>query len=200
MSSRAAPHSSRASLGLRRVVFAVVVAICVAAIVQCRSATDAAPSPREVMPFVSMPKSPPAPVAGAPYVAYTDLVAGAIKGGVGLGGTRGVGAKPIGSTARAGSAGALGRGSTGGARAGATGSAAGRGAAGRAGAKGAAGTGGSRAAGQGAAGSRAGGRGAAGAGGKKNKDDKPLQHERLDSIAETSEWIDDEGAAPGVID
>ena len=53
---------------------------------------------------------------------------------------------------------------------------------------------------KGAAGSRAGGRGAAGAGGKKNKDDKSKQQDRLDSIAETSEWIDDEGAAPGVID
>jgi hypothetical protein len=68
---------------LRGIVFAVVVAVCVATVVQCRSATDAAPAYREVvLPVVAMPKTPPpAPVAKAPYVAYTDLVAGPTKGG-----------------------------------------------------------------------------------------------------------------------
>ena len=37
-------------------------------------------------------------------------------------------------------------------------------------------------------------------GGDDDEDEEDGRRERLDSIAETSDWIDDDGAAPGVID
>jgi hypothetical protein len=120
---------------------------------------------------------------------------GAIRAGAigGVGSTAASGARPIGSTARSGASGALGRGAAAGGtptratagRAGAAGAGAGRGAAGRG------------AGGRGAAGRGAGAGGAGGRGGRRGKDDKPAE---VDHLLDDHDWIDDEDAAPGVID
>jgi hypothetical protein len=132
---------------------------------------------------------------------------GAIRAGAlgGAGSTSASGARPIGSTGRTAASGALGRGAVAGgtptraaagraaaAGAGAAGrGAAGRGAAGRgAGARGAAG-------GRGAAGRGAGAVGAGGRGGRQGKDDQSAE---VDHLLDDHDWIDDEDAAPGVID
>jgi len=42
--------------------------------------------------------------------------------------------------------------------------------------------------------------GAGGGQGRRTKDERSAKRDGLDWIAESSEWIDDDGAAPGVID
>ena len=123
---------------------------------------------------------------------------GAIRAGAigGVGSTSASGARPIGSTARTGASGALGRGAAAsgtptraaGGRAGSAGAGAG---AGRGAARGAGGRGAAGRAGAGGAG------GAGGRGGRTGKDDKPTE---VDHLLDDHDWIDDEDAAPGVID
>jgi len=121
------------------------------------------------------------------------LIGGGAAGAVGM--ARGVGAvdasgssaKSIGATSSAGSVGGLGRGGT-------------TGTAGAAGAAGATRAGGAGAARGGPAKGAGGSRGAAGSRGRRSTDERSAKRDGLDSIAESSEWIDDDGAAPGVID
>lgn len=130
-------------------------------------------------------------------------ISGAVRGPTalptgGLGGSSdSSGVRPIGSTSRGGASGTLGRGglvseetvgaggSRGAGAAGARGSAAGSTRAG-AGSRGASGSRGS------------GSRGAAGAQGSRNKKDRREKH--TDFFLEEQDWVEDEGAAPGVLD
>lgn len=127
----------------------------------------------------------------------TGLATGGIRGGltpvVTGSGTAAGGVRGIGATSRSGAAGALGR-------SGAVGSGAtptGRGSAARAsGVASGRGTAGRAAGSRGAAGGR--GTGSAGGRGGRNKDEKKGRRDLFDTAAE--DWLDDEEAAPGVLD
>ncbi len=115
----------------------------------------------------------------------TPVGAGGVRGGLSSSGVRGIGA-----SSRTGVGSVLGRGTGGSGRAGAGGMAGRNG--GRSGSKGA-GSRGTR--------GRAGSRGAgAGAGGGRNGKDKKRQGEERDLFDDGADWIDDEDAAPGVLD
>ena len=157
--------------------------------------------------------SPSSPGLGAPAG-----VAGALGGGV-MGGMTGVsgavrgpsvvstgggaagsgGARSIGSTSRTGATGsALGRGSSAGTAGSPTGARAGGGARSAGGGSRGAG-GGTRGAGKAGSRGSSGGRGTAG-GGQGGKNKKDPKKKGTDFFEEEQDWIDDEGAAPGVID
>lgn len=138
---------------------------------------------------------------GVGAVGAGALAAG-IKGGLSLpSALSSRGAASIGSTARSAVSGALGRSSA--ATAGSPTSASRSGVAGRGGSPGIGGQAGRSAGGRGAGGRGAGGRGAGAGGtgaGRGGKDKKRERGSDRDLFDDGEDWIDDEGAAPGVLD
>ncbi|GAA2132256.1 hypothetical protein [Nocardioides bigeumensis] len=182
------------------------------------SAPAPIPSTTGSLPGHAVTPGLPGPAAGA---LGAGLAGGAVAGGLtgairgatggavsGVGVPRGAAPNALGASSRTSASGALGRGT--GAAAGSTARGAGAGASGRGAVRGGAKSGGraggraAAAGGRGVAGKSSGkaplkGSAAVGRNGRRSEDDEDARRERLDSIAETSEWIDDDGAAPGVI-